>query len=42
MKAKAIKDLCQLTDADLFKEVSEGLDLIIPNFASIKKVKEKI
>jgi len=37
MKAKAIKDLCQLTDADLFKEVSEGIDLIIDHASQVEK-----
>lgn len=37
MKEKAIKDLCQLTDADLFKEVSEGLDLIIDHASQVEK-----
>ena len=36
MKAKAIKDLNQLSDSDLFVQVSEGLELIIDHILSIE------
>lgn len=36
MRAKAIRDMNQLNDADFFKEVSEGLDLIIDHCSHIE------
>lgn len=36
MKAKAIRDLSQLNDENLFKEVSEGLELIIEHASHIE------
>ena len=36
MKPKAIKDMCQLTDEDLFIQVSEGLGFIIEHMISIE------
>ncbi len=35
MKTKAIKDLCQLSDGDLFQELFEGLDQILANAVMI-------
>jgi len=37
MKAKAIRDLSQLNDKDLVKQLSEGLDLIIDHTLSIEE-----
>lgn len=36
MRSKAIKDLCQVKDVDLFKEMAEGLDLIVNHVLQIK------
>ena len=36
MKTKAIKDLSQLNDSDLFIQISEGLDIIIEHMHSIE------
>lgn len=36
MRSKAIKDLCQLKDIDLFEKIAEGLDLIVNHVLQIK------
>ncbi len=36
MRSKAIKDLCQLRDGDLFKEIAEGLSVILSHVLQIK------
>ncbi len=36
MRSKAIKDLCQVNDVELFKEMAEGLDLIVDHVLQIK------
>lgn len=39
---RAIKDLCQLKDADLFKEVAEGVSLIVESASRLNAAAEKL